>query len=218
MTSSPLSHKTLLYLVRHGATAANERRPYVLQGSGVDNPLSATGESQAESVARLLSRIPLAAVYCSRMRRAAQTATAIASRHAFEPTPLDSIHEVDVGQWEGLSWIDIEARHREQYDAFIASPGTVAYLGGESYANVLTRAEPIFTSLFRRHVGERIAVVAHNVVNRAYLSHLLGLDINLAKNIEQTNTCVNVIEWDHERERGSLLTLNANFHVPGVLE
>jgi broad specificity phosphatase PhoE len=215
---SSASHKTLLFLVRHGATAANERRPYVLQGSGVDNPLSETGEQQAEAVAELLSRLPLTAVYCSRMMRALQTARAIARRHPFEPTPLDSIHEVNVGQWEGLSWIDIEAQHREHYEAFIASPGTVAYLGGESYANVLTRAEPIFGSLFRRHVGERFAVVAHNVVNRAYLSHLLGLDINLAKNIEQTNTCVNVIEWDHGRERGSVVTLNANFHVPGAFD
>lgn len=211
------SHKTLLYLVRHGATVSNERRPYVLQGSNVDNPLSETGMIQAQSVAELLARVSLSAIYCSRMTRAVQTADAIAAKHAFEPTTLDSIHEVDVGQWEGLSWIDIEALHREHYEAFIASPGTVAYLGGESYANVLSRAEPIFRSLFRQHAGQSFAVVAHNVVNRAYLSHLLGLDINLAKNVQQTNTCVNVIEWDHERERGSVLTLNSNFHVPGVL-
>ncbi len=211
------SHKTLLYLIRHGATAANERRPYVLQGSNVDNPLSEMGERQAEAVAELLSRIQLSAIYCSQMTRAQQTARAIASRHRFEPTPLESIQEVNVGQWEGLSWVEIEARHREHYEAFHASPGTVAYLGGESYANVLARAEPIFTALFQRHIGEQFAVVAHNVVNRAYLSHLLGLDINLAKNVEQTNTCVNVVEWDHERNKGSVVTLNANFHVPGVL-
>jgi broad specificity phosphatase PhoE len=72
--------------------------------------------------------------------------------------------------------------------------------------------------LLKRHVGQRIAVVAHNVVNRAYLSHLLGLDINLAKNIEQSNTCVNVIEYDAGKDRASLVTLNANFHVPGVME
>jgi broad specificity phosphatase PhoE len=214
MTSS---RRTLLYLIRHGATAANEKRPYVLQGSNVDNPLSATGERQAAAVAELLSRIPLSAVYCSQMTRALQTARAIAKPHRLDPTPIGSIQEVNVGQWEGLSWVEIEAQHREHYEAFHASPGTVAYLGGESYANVLARAEPIFTSLFQRHAGERFAVVAHNVVNRAYLSHLLGLDINLAKNVEQTNTCINVIEWDHERHRGTVVTLNANFHVPGVL-
>lgn len=214
MTSS---RKTLLYLVRHGATAANERRPYVLQGSNVDNPLSETGERQASAVAELLSRLPLTAVYCSQMTRAQQTARAIARHHRFEPTPIESIQEVNVGQWEGMSWVEIEAQHREHYAAFHASPGTVTYLGGESYANVLARAEPIFTSLFQRHVGEQFAVVAHNVVNRAYLSHLLGLDINLAKNIEQANTCVNIVEWDHDRDKGNVVTLNANFHVPGVL-
>ena len=209
--------KTFLYLIRHGATAANEKRPYVLQGSAVDNPLSPDGERQAAAVAELLRPVPLSAVYCSRMTRAVQTARAIAEPHGFAPTSLESIHEIDVGQWEGLSWREIEERHRDAYDAFIASPGIVAYLGGESYANVLNRAEPIFTVLLRKHVGERVAVVAHNVVNRAYLSHLLGLDINLAKNIEQTNTCVNVIEYDAAKQRASVVTLNANFHVPGVM-
>jgi broad specificity phosphatase PhoE len=212
-----MAQKTILYLVRHGATAANERRPYVLQGSAVDNPLNETGERQAAAVAELLSAVPLAAVYCSRMTRAVQTARAIAHRQGFEPKRLESIHEIDVGQWEGLSWQEIEEKHREAYDAFLASPGTAPYLGGESYANVLNRAEPIFTAALRQHVGERIVIVAHNVVNRAYLSHLLGLDINLAKNIEQTNTCVNVIEYDAVRNRAAVVTLNANFHVPGVI-
>ena len=208
--------KTVLYLVRHGATASNERVPYVLQGSGVDNPLSPTGERQAAAVGELLAAVPLAAVYCSRLTRAVQTARAIAGPHGFEPMPLDAIQEVDVGQWEGLSWDLIREKHHEAHDAFLASPGMAPYLGGESYANVLTRAEPVFAAVLQRHVGERVVVVAHNVVNRAYLSHLLGLDINFAKNLAQSNTCVNVVEYDAATARASVVTLNANFHVPGA--
>lgn len=209
-----LKRKTLLYLIRHGATAANEKRPYVLQGSNVDNPLSEEGRRQAVAVGRFFASVPLTAVYCSHMARAIETANAIAEAHQLAPTSLQSIHEVDVGQWEGLSWVEIEERHRDAYEAFVAAPGTTAYLGGESYANVLSRTEPIFTALLSKHLGERIAVVAHNVVNRAYLSHLLGLDINLAKNIEQTNTGVNVIEYDADKNRAVVVTLNSNFHVP----
>ncbi|MGC1275820.1 MAG: histidine phosphatase family protein, partial [Planctomycetaceae bacterium] len=190
----------------------------VLQGSMVDNPLSPTGERQAAAVAEFLKNVPVAAVYCSRLARAMQTAGAIARHQNLDPTPLDAIHEIDVGQWEGLSWAAIQERHRDSYDAFIASPGTVAYLGGESYAHVLTRAEPVFTALLQRHLGQTIVVVAHNVVNRAYLARLLGLDINLAKNIEQTNTCINVIEYDAEKNRATVATLNAAFHVPGVFD
>lgn len=214
---SERTSKSLLYLIRHGATASNELRPYVLQGSSVDNPLSATGERQAAALADLLMAVRFSAIYCSRLARAFQTAQAIASRQNLEPTPLDAIHEIDVGRWEGLSWDVIRERHGDAYAEFHANPGTVAYLNGESYAQVLQRAEPVFNELFRRHRGEVFAVVAHNVVNRAYLSHLLGLDINHAKSIEQTNTCVNVIEFDGDRGRARVLTLNANFHVPGVI-
>ena len=212
---------TTLYLVRHGATAANELRPYVLQGSAVDNPLSATGQQQAESVAALLAAVPLTAVYCSQMTRAIQTATTIAARQGLEPTPLDAIQEIDVGVWENLSWDDIRNRHHAAHDAFHATPGTAPYLGGESYAAVLLRAEPVFRDLLDRHPGQQIAVVAHNVVNRAWLSHLLGIDINLAKGIDQTNCCVNVIRHDpatnRTTARTAVITLNANFHVPGHL-
>ena len=43
----PEADETLLYLVRHGATPANEQRPYVLQGHGIDTSLSDTGQRQA---------------------------------------------------------------------------------------------------------------------------------------------------------------------------
>ena len=55
----PEPHETLLYLVRHGATPANEQRPYVLQGRGIDTSLSDTGQQQAAAVAEFLADRPL---------------------------------------------------------------------------------------------------------------------------------------------------------------
>jgi len=69
---------TWLYIVRHGATAANEQVPYVLQGNAMDLGLSPSGERQATSVAQYLSQFPIRHVYSSVMLRARQTAQAIA--------------------------------------------------------------------------------------------------------------------------------------------
>ena len=55
----PEAHETLLYLVRHGATPANEQRPYVLQGHGIDTSLSDTGRRQAEAVQQAAGCGPL---------------------------------------------------------------------------------------------------------------------------------------------------------------
>src|SRR5690348_16064023 len=76
---------TWVYLVRHGATEANERVPYILQGNSIDLALSGRGECQAQALATFLKRFAIARVYTSTMRRARQTAEAIAREQALVP-------------------------------------------------------------------------------------------------------------------------------------
>ena len=215
MTTSPPPDTTLLYLVRHGATEANERKPYILQGRGVNYGLSATGQRQAESVARFLSEFPIRHVYSSCLLRSIETAQAIARFHQLKVEQIEDLAECHVGQWEGMDWGTIMREFPEAYEAFIRSPGEAPYLGGESYGDVLRRVQPVLAGLLEQHAGEAIVVVAHNVVNRAYLGHLLGLEPRKAKDLRQANCCVNVIQ--HRSGETQVLTLNSHFHVPGAL-
>lgn len=198
---------TTLYLIRHGATLQNESRPVVLQGCGINGPLSDTGLQQAADVARVLSSFPLTAVYASPMLRAQQTAAAIAEPHSLSLNTVKPLHEVDVGDWEGLAWTQIMEEQPEAYAHFIADPGTVPYRGGESYGDVLARAKPQVLKLLSRHEGESVAVVAHNVVNRVLLADLLGVPLRQAKDICQANCCVNVIRF--QKGTAEVVTMNA---------
>ena len=208
---------TTLLLIRHGATEANERVPYILQGDGIDLSLSATGRAQAEAVGWFLSDVPLTAVYSSGMVRANETAAEVARPHGLEVRTAEGIREVNVGRWEGMNWGDIERDHPAEYAAFRANPGHVAYLHGESYAAVLARAAPAFAELLARHAGERFAVVAHNVVNRAYLAALLGMPLDRAAGLRQHNACVNVVTHA-AGEAPRVQSVNQNRHVPGAWE
>ncbi len=210
--SSQAAEVTWLYLVRHGATEANERVPYVLQGNGMDLPLSAAGERQANAVAEFLPQFPIRHVYSSTMLRARQTAEKIARRLDLTPGVAPELHECDVGEWEGLDWKTIKERFPDAHRKFVDDPGENPYLGGESYADVLKRAKPAIERLLDAHPGESIAVVAHNVVNRAFLSHLLGLDVRLAPKISQANCCVNLIRR-RAGQRMELMSLNSVFHL-----
>ena len=206
---------TRLLLVRHGATAANEQRPYILQGNGINGPLSEKGEAQAKSVSEFLSQTKIHAVYCSPLIRAQQTAAAIAGPHGFSVTPVEGIHEVNVGLWEGKSWEAIMVEHPEEYHTFMNATGETPYLGGESYRDVLNRSKPVIEGLVEKHPGETLVVVAHNVVNRAFLADIMNKPINEAKEIRQVNTCVNIIRYKNgERE---LDTLNSYLHLPEEL-
>lgn len=209
----PPEGTTVLYLVRHGATEANERRPYILQGNGIDLPLSPSGKQQVTHLAEFLKPFPLTKIYSSTMLRARQTAAEIAGKVGIVPESLDGLQECDVGKWEGMSWEEIQSKYPDYSRNFLEDPASVAYLGGESYSDVLNRVNPILQGLLEQHRGESIAVVAHNVVNRVYLAGLLGLDLKLAKDLRQQNTCINVISC---AGKPTVVTMNATFHLPGL--
>lgn len=211
MRTPPLPGTTHLYLVRHGATPPNEQRPYILQGKGIDQGLSVSGQRQAMEVARFLSDFPIDHVYCSPMIRARDTAGAIAELHKKEIRPVDDLVECCVGHWEGLDWESIKTRHPEESRLFLENPAENPYFGGESYTDVLFRVRPIFQELLERHRGETIVIVAHNVVNRVYLASLLGLELRRAKELRQQNACVNLIAYDGQAT--TVVTMNSVFHL-----
>ena len=145
------------------------------------------------------------------MKRAIETAEQIARHHQLQVQPVEQLVECHVGDWEGMDWKSIEREHSEAYRAFMENPALNPYLGGESYCDVHSRVQPVLQQLLERHVGESIAVVAHNVVNRVYLAGLLGVELTRAKDLRQTNAGVNVVRYrDGET---TLMTLNSHFHL-----
>ena len=174
------SSVTYVLLVRHGATEANEQRPYILQGDAIDLNLSENGRKQAEAVGNFLANYPLAAIHASTMKRAIETAEHIAGHHSLEVQTHAELKEADVGEWEGMDWGSIMEKHPEEHAKFFANPAENPYLGGESYNDVHKRASAKLNDLIEQHRGEAIAVIAHNVVNRALLAPILGVDMQYA--------------------------------------
>jgi len=202
---------TTLYLVRHGATDANLQRPYVLQGRGMDLPLNDRGRRQAECVRKLFERTAIAAIYSSPLRRAFETAQAIAEPHRLDVATIDALIECDVGRWEGMAWDQIRAEFPREYEDFQRDQSQFPYLGGETYRDVSLRALPVLTDLLERHAGRSVVAVAHNVVIRACVATLLGIPLVRAKDVNQGNGSVNVLRW--ENGRTDLVTLNSVFHI-----
>lgn len=205
------SAATYVYLVRHGATDANVRRPRILQGSGLNLQLNEIGRREAAAVGRLLSGIIVQHVYTSPLERAVETARVIAAQHELEIRRIQSLKECNVGKWEGKDWKSIRRAYPIAYRSFMENPAENPYLDGESYGDVLDRMKAAIQKLLTAHAGQSIVVVAHNIINRVYLANLLGLELGKSKEIPQSNGCVNVIR--HRNGRTELLTLNALFHL-----
>lgn len=209
------SDATTLFLVRHGATDANLRRPYVLQGRGLDLPLNETGRRQAVCVRKLFERTAVAAIYSSPLRRAFETAQTIADPHRLDVAAIDALIECDVGKWEGMAWEQIRRDYPQEYEDFQRDQSQFPYLGGETYRDVSLRAIPALTDLLERHPGRSIVAVAHNVVIRACAATYLGVPLAHAKDMNQNNGGVSVLR--RENGRTDLVTLNSVFHIEDVL-
>ncbi len=207
---------TIVYLLRHGATAANREvavsitrdGPSISPSTGrASNRHGARARRCEVIVSRPSTRAPCSAP--SRLRPGS------ALPHGLEPIAVEGLIEADLGRWEGLTWDQARAADPEHHEAFIAHPGTVPYPGGESFRDAQNRMVPTIAELVARHPGERIAVVSHNVTNRAYLAALMGIPIDRAREIRQANGGISVIRY--EGGRRVVETLNGRFHLDEIV-
>jgi len=206
---------TLLYLIRHGATDANLRKPYLLQGQHSDLALSPTGRRQAESAAGVLDGCAVRAVYSSPLRRARDTAEIVAARQHIPVQSIDGLTECNVGEWEGLSWQEVRQRDPLYLATFEADLANVPYRNGESFQLVQDRAVPTIDRLVRECRGN-LAVVTHNIVGRVFVAHVLGLPIAQARRIRLDNGGISIFSYTDQSPR--LVTLNTVLHLDSVFD
>ena len=134
---------TRLLLLRHGQTALSIQHRY----SGLGDPeLTALGHDQAAGAAARLAAPEagglapdgIAAVLTSPLRRARQTAAAVADALGVPMEERDGLVETDFGGWEGLTFAEARERDPELHAAWLGDEHA-APPGGESFATVGVR-------------------------------------------------------------------------------
>jgi len=213
MPPCPAPDTCWVYLVRHGATANNRENPPRLQGRRTDPELSPEGHRQAEQAGQALSGHRLDAVFSSPLLRARQTAEAIALPHDLKIDIVDDLVEVDVGDWEGRAWDEIERTDPEAYRLFMTDASIHPYLGGENFSVLEKRVVPAMQRLMQDNLGRVIAVAAHNCVNRVYLTTLLGMPLSKYRSLPQDNCGINLLRFRGGRVKA--VTINNIEHLDG---
>jgi probable phosphoglycerate mutase len=93
---------TEIVLVRHGASAdAVAGVPFPLLDGRSDPPLSPDGERQAAAVAQRLAKEGIARLFITPLRRTAATAAPLGAAAGLDPTVVEDLAEVRLGDWEG---------------------------------------------------------------------------------------------------------------------
>jgi broad specificity phosphatase PhoE len=163
---------TTVYLARHGESDWNVERRW--QGHA-DRPLTERGHEQARLLAERLVDVELDAVYASDLRRAWETAEAVAATRGLHVVRLPELREVNVGSWSGFTRDECSERFP---DAFLRwQQGGSGWEDGESYEEMGERIVGAIQRLAARHPGGAILVVSHGGPIRAVHAHALGVDI-----------------------------------------
>lgn len=156
-----LEQATRLVVIRHGETPWN--RATRIQGH-TDIPLSALGLAQAERLAQALADESFAAIYASDLRRARQTAEAVALPHGLPVRQDSGLRERAFGRFEGLSWQEIDEGFPEDAARWRRREPDFPVGGGESLMDFSARCLAAARRAASAHPGQTIALVAHGGV------------------------------------------------------
>ena len=176
-----MSSAPALYIARHAETVFN--RAARMQGPDAHTPLTHRGIDQAHAMGRRLRALigagPKIDVWTSTAGRTRQTA-AIICEHLeldyFTARADERLQEIDVGDWVGRSYADIEAEIGPFVD-WQRRVFTVAPPGGETYPQVAARLADWLGE--RRAAEERdrpLLVITHGMSARLLRGLILGGD------------------------------------------
>jgi probable phosphoglycerate mutase len=152
---------TRIIAIRHGETHWNVDTR--IQGH-LDIALNDTGHWQAEQLARALAHEAIDAVYCSDLSRAHDTAVALAKSLHLTPTVVPALRERHFGEFEGLTWKELEEQFPAQSQAWKSRDPAWLPPQGESLNQLRVRIEACIQELAQRHGDQQIVVVTHGGV------------------------------------------------------
>ena len=163
---------TELLLVRHGETDWNRDRRF--QGHAYP-PLNDTGREQANALAQELAAEGIELVYTSDLSRARETAEIVGAHLGASVLALRELREIDVGEWQGLTWPEIERRYPKAARAW--HERGYGWESGETYDELGERVVAALRRIAAEHPEQRVLVVGHGGTIRATRAFIEGVSV-----------------------------------------
>lgn len=161
-----------LHVVRHADAVPESDDAFRIYDDYEQHPLSPRGRVQAERVAERFRELGVAAVYTSPVRRARETAEAIAAVAGLAVREEPGVTEISIGPVDDamplrtrLAWLAMIAMRDGSWRGI---PGT------EDGAAVRARMLRALDAIAAEHPGRRVAVVSHAGAINAALGAIAG--------------------------------------------
>lgn len=186
-----------IFLIRHGQTDYNLNG--IVQGSGVDAPLNATGRQQAEAFYRHYQASGIEKIYTSALVRTHQSVDPfIRSGLPWQVVP--ELNEISWGKHEGKAITPEEDAYYHWLMKQWRSGNTgIGIEGGESADEVAVRMAAGLEIILNDPV-EKLLVCMHGRAMRVMLCVMMGYALHRMDEFEHRNLCL--YELDHDPVSG----------------
>ena len=196
-----MAQMMILVLIRH---ALNDWVGERLAGWTPGVHLNEEGRAQASDLARRLAEAPLAAIYCSPLERALETAAPLAESRDLAVQVREDLGETRYGDWTGRALKDL--REEELWPVVQVYPAGVRFPGGESLRETQARIVDALDAIRDDHAGQTVAVVSHSDPIKLAVAHYAGLPLDLFQRLTVSPASVTVFAFSRFGPR--LICLN----------
>lgn len=156
-----------IYLLRHGQTVQSGTYTGISEVT-----LSEAGRQQIRSLIPVIGQLELNHCFCSTLYRCRESYELLGIE---VPCTFDEdLREINFGNWEGLSFDQIQRTYGDQLNDWIMQGDNFTFPGGERISSFNERVTGWFDNLLTRDF-DRVLIVAHGGVLRIGLCHLLDV-------------------------------------------
>lgn len=170
--------------------------------------LTAQGRTKLLTIIHTLSlaSISPATIWSSDLRRATETAEAVAGHFGMHYSTSPRLREMHFGEWEGLSWSEVESRYPKDARAWIENFPHHRPPGGEAFSELQTRVIDELQSLAKGSKRGYTLAVTHAGFIRVAIAWVLGMADERISSIELNHGAITVLV--NIRSHWSLAAMN----------
>ncbi|MEG0308496.1 MAG: histidine phosphatase family protein [Clostridium sp.] len=183
-----------LFLIRHGQTDWNLKGK--IQGS-YDIELNDTGIKQAKELGNKIigENYKFSKIYSSSQIRAVRTSEILSEITNIEYITIKGLEEINLGEWKGLSWIEVQNKYPVEYEAWYINRRYTKPPKGEAYEEMLER---VLTSIYKiiNENSNDVAIVTHSAVIMCLQCYITNTSFDKMTNFKTDNTAI--VEIDSE--------------------
>lgn len=204
--------ETKLILVRHGEAVGNITK--VFHGF-TNSELTENGRAQAQRAAERLKTEPIDRICSSDLKRAYETALAVAKPHGLEVEIDERLREINGGLWENVPFADLEQLYPESFYHWSKEPYATRLPEGESMTEFYQRITNAVCDWVQRCTGQTLCMVTHGTAIRLLCCFAQNMPLKSLNDITWCdNAAITVIT--HDAEGFHLRIAGDNSHLADI--